>query len=312
MKAQTIPVLLAACLALSASSAIAGPRSVDCDEGDSLQVALDAGAGSAAPIEILVTDTCQEDLRVERNRVTILGDGLTTIDGRIRVFSVDNLVIRDLTVTGGISLWSSRTRFFFDMRIVDNGGTGILAADNSSVNCTRCTINGNREGMRLNSSRGSLTDTSVDFNNLAGEFSDGILVLQNSSLESVGGSISGNGNLGIRANWNSSIFVRGTQIESNGAYGIQMYNASGGDLTNARVLNNAGFGIEPGSNSALDMYGGDEASIDVAAESTVGPFECSGFWNRRAAPRSLVRCGSCALRSGNRIRRSDPGRLRQG
>jgi hypothetical protein len=330
------------CLTLVAPLAFAGPRTVSCDHGDLIQDAIDAGAGSAKPIEINVYGTCyEEDIRITRPRVSINGDGLTTIHGTIRVLNSNAVVIRDLTVTepdDGLRLVNSRVRLF-NVQIVDNESTGIFAADGSVIRTRGVTISGNREGIRLNRSHAGLGDTLVEFNNSAGEFSDGILVLQNSSLETDGGSISGNGNLGIRVNWNSSITIRGTHIESNGAYAVQMYNASGGDLSDAHVVGNTGFGIELGGNSALEMYGGevrgngwdgvlvsehsmlrlhgttitengghgifvfrdggvvtqgdteifgngeyfqvmcagDEASIDVADESTVEPFDCSGF-----------------------------------
>lgn len=335
-------VAIAAGLILAATSAHAGVRVVNCDEGDSLQNAIDSGAGSAKPIEINVYGTCyEEDIRINRPRVSINGDGLTTILGTIRVFNSNAIEIRDLTVTEadyGLRLVNSRVRLF-DVEIVDNDSTGIFASHGSVISTSGVTISGNREGIRLNRSHAGLRNTNVDFNDSAGEYSDGILVLQNSSLETNGGSISNNGNLGIRVNWNSSIVIQGTQIRSNGAYGIQMFNVSSGDLSNSQVLDNEGFGVELGGNSALEIYGGevrgnwwdgirvsehsmlrlhgttitengghgidisrdggvathgdtqvfgngayfqimctgDEASIDVADESTVEPFDCSGF-----------------------------------
>ena len=262
MKFSAFKTLLSftACLALVAPLAFAGPRTVNCDDGDLIQDAIDAGAGSAKPIEISVHGTCyEEDIRITRPRVRINGDGLTTIHGTIRVLNSNAIVISDLTVTepdDGLRLVNSRVRLF-NVQILDNDSTGIFAADSSVIRTRDVTISGNREGIRLNRSHAGLRDTNVEFNNSAGEFSDGILVLQNSSLESDGGSISGNGNLGIRVNWNSSITVRGTRIESNGAYAVQMYNASGGDLSDVHVVANAGFGIELGGNSALEMYGGE-------------------------------------------------------
>jgi len=245
-----------ACLTLFPTLAAAVPRVVNCDDGDSLQKALDAGAGSAAPTEIFVTGTCYEDPRIRRDRVSLNGDGFTVIEGRIRAFG-DQLTIRDLKVTDGISFRHSRARLF-DVQIVDNGdGFGMLVADNSSVSCDSCTISGNREGIRIEASHVSLSDTDVDFNDSAGEYSDGILVLQNSSLTSDGGSISNNGNLGLRVNWNSSIQVTGTEIASNGAYGILLQLGSIGALTDAKVTGNTGYGVEvSGGNAALEVFGG--------------------------------------------------------
>ena len=120
-------LLTTASLALSAPMAFAGPRAVDCDKGQSLQKAIDAGAGSAKVIEITVVGTCYEDIRIGRRGVRIYGDGLTTIDGRIRVFNSNSIEIRDLTITGpmeGLRLVNSRARLF-NVHIVDNESTGI-------------------------------------------------------------------------------------------------------------------------------------------------------------------------------------------
>lgn len=261
MKSCLIKIIssVTASLILFTPLAFAGPRVVDCNDGDSLQKALDSGAGSAKPIEITVVGTCYEDVRITRGHVRIYGDGMTTIEGRVRVFNSSAIQMSDLTITGpqeGLRLVNSRVRLF-GVHIVDNDSTGVVASDNSVIRARNVTVTGNREGIRLNRSHAGLVDTFVDFNNAAGEFSDGVLVLQNSSLATDGCSISGNGNLGIRVNWNSSITVRGSHVESNGAHGIQMFNASAGDLTHSYIQNNAGFGIELGGNSALEMYGGD-------------------------------------------------------
>jgi len=244
-----VSLILTACLALPA---MAGARSVNCDAGDSLQKALEAGAGSAAPIEIEVTGTCYGDLRLVRDGVSILGDGSTTIHGTLRMFGSRAIVIRDLTITGpgfGILMADSRARLF-DVHIVDNDSSGIQASDNSTVRLTRGEVNGNWEGVRLNQSNLNLRNTSVDSND-----TDGILLLHNSSLSAGNSSISGNGVLGIRANWNSSFYLAGSQVESN-TYGIQMVNASSGHLDDSRVGDNAQFGVELTGNSALEVWHG--------------------------------------------------------
>lgn len=244
-----VSLLFTTCLVLPA---MAGTHTVDCNAGESLQQALDAGAGSAKPIEIEVTGTCYEDLRLTRDGVSILGDGSTTIHGTLRMFGSRAVVLRELTITGpgfGILMADSRARIF-DSHIVDNGSSGIQASDNSTVRLIRSEVNGNWEGVRLNQSNLNLNNTSVDSNE-----TDGALVLQNSSLTAWNSSMSGNGVLGIRVNWSSSIFLIGSRVDSN-TYGIQMVTGSSGQLDDSRVVENAQFGIELTGNSALEVRHG--------------------------------------------------------
>ena len=244
-----VSLIFTTCLALPA---MAGARTVDCNAGESLQEALDAGAGSAKQIEIEVTGTCYGDLRLTRDRVSILGDGATTIHGTLRVFGSSGIVLRDLTITGpgfGILMSDSRARLF-DVHIVDNESSGIQASDYSTVRLTRGEVNGNWEGVRLNQSNLRLNNASVDSND-----TDGVLVLQNSSLTAGNSSISENGVLGIRVNWSSSIYLGGSRVESN-TYGIQMATGSSGSLNDSQVVNSTQFGIELTGNSALEVWRG--------------------------------------------------------
>ena len=185
MKFSVFKTLLSftTCLTLVAPLAFAGPRTVNCDHGDLIQDAIDAGAGSAKPIEINVYGTCyEEDIRITRPRVSINGDGLTTIHGTIRVLNSNAVVIRDLKVTepdDGLRLVNSRVRLF-NVQIVDNDSTGISAADGAVIRTRGVTISGNREGIRLNRSHAGLRDTLVEFNNSAGDYADGSRVGQHS------------------------------------------------------------------------------------------------------------------------------------
>ena len=253
---KAIALILAACLA---APAMAGARKVDCDTGDSLQTALESGEGSAAPIEIEVTGTCYGTFTMSRDRVTILGDGSSTIHGMLRIFGSQQVVIRDMIFTGprfGLFVVNSRVRIF-DTHIVDNDNSGVQARDNSVVRLAESQVTGNWEGVRINNSHLNLSDSSIDGND-----TDGVLVLQNSSLSANGGSMSHNGVLGIRVYANSSINLNGTLVELN-QYGIQMAMASSGDLNEVQVINNNEFGVELNNNSAMNIYSGQVGSNGV-------------------------------------------------
>ena len=72
-------------LVLAISTAFAGPRVVNCDEGDSLEDALLSGQGSAKELEITLIGSCYESFTISRDRVVIMGDGNTMIYGQIRI-----------------------------------------------------------------------------------------------------------------------------------------------------------------------------------------------------------------------------------
>ena len=52
------PLLAATVLLFTFGQAFAGARVVNCDDGDFLQEAIDAGSGSAKDADIFVTGTC--------------------------------------------------------------------------------------------------------------------------------------------------------------------------------------------------------------------------------------------------------------
>ena len=84
IKISNTPLLAIAGLTLVFGQAFAGEINVNCDEGDSLQKAIDSGAGSAARREIFVTGFCEENLLISRDRISFRGDGNTVISGRNR------------------------------------------------------------------------------------------------------------------------------------------------------------------------------------------------------------------------------------
>jgi hypothetical protein len=63
-------VLAAAALLFAFGQAFAAQRVVNCDDGDSLQEAIDAGEGSAKDVDIFVTGVCVGDLFVNKDRTT--------------------------------------------------------------------------------------------------------------------------------------------------------------------------------------------------------------------------------------------------
>jgi len=250
-----VTLLVATCFTLIVPQAFAGPRVVNCDDGGSLQRAIDSGAGSAKLIEIQLTGTCYENVTISRDLVSINGDGLTTIHGQVRLFGAGQIVFRDLTITGpgfGIRAANSRVRLF-GVEIVGNDDSGIFATESSSVRLNSSVISGNHGlyGLQLDHSSANLVDTEV-----SGNESDGIGVFHNASLQAQGGSITGNNSLGIFVRMSSTANLNGTHVWGNGAYGILMDMASAGEFRDVHLNANAVHGFELSGNSVLNFTGG--------------------------------------------------------
>lgn len=246
---------LASCLLLAATAAQAGVRSVNCDEGDSLQAAIDAGAGSARFIEIALSGSCHENIGISRDGVSIIGDEDATIFGRVRLFSADNIYLENVKLTGpldGLSVVNGRARLS-EVHIAGNEGHGVFVSQGGVLVMTGCIVEHNaRSGIVLNNSSSRIRFSTVQNN---GE--DGILVTNNGSLVFDTGEINyhENGN-GIRAMNSASIDVSDTHIGWNSPSGIALSLGSTGIVDGSYANGNAGFGVELHSNSALQMTGG--------------------------------------------------------
>jgi len=250
-----VTLLAAVCFTLIAPQALAGSRVVNCDDGGSLQKAIDSGAGSAKPIDIQLTGTCYENVTISRDLVSINGDGLTTIYGQVRLFGAAQIVFRNLTITGpgfGIRAANSRVRLL-GVGIIGNDDSGIFATESSSVRLSNSVISGNHGpyGVHLDYSSANLVDTEV-----SGNESDGIGVFHNASLLTQGGSITGNNSLGIFVRMNSTANLDRTHVSGNGAYGLLLDMASAGEFREVHLNENAVHGFELSGNSVLNFTGG--------------------------------------------------------
>lgn len=252
----SIPVLVAFVLVGLSVPAEGGVREVNCNEGDSLQKAIERGGGSALPIEIHVSGECVETIAVRRSNVAIVGDEGTTIVGHFRVFGSDNVRIQNLTVTGsgnGITTVHSRVRIF-DVHLIGNDGYGLAVRGGSSLTMRNGSISGNHggSGLLLETSSANLSNVDVSWN-----ASDGIVVNINSTLTMVGGGVNNHWNgAGIRAYLSSAVELVGLTVELNSLGGLLMTNASGGVANNSHFNENGSFGVLLSENSMLEMAGG--------------------------------------------------------
>ena len=248
-------VAIAAGLILAATSAHAGVRVVNCDEGDSLQNAIDAGAGSAKAIEIELYGTCEEDIRISRDGVLISGDGPATIDGDVRLYNSDGTTLEYLNLTGsgaGLRVVHSRARLRF-VNIFGNAEEGVSVLQNGMLVCIGCRIEYNTaEGVILDNGSARLRNTLVEHNG-----GDGINVSNNGYLNLDGGGVNYHENgIGIRATRSSSIYLNETHIGVANPIGILLGLGSAGSMENSYANANAQVGVLLENNSAFEVIGG--------------------------------------------------------
>ena len=246
------PLLVATALFFICGQALAGVRTVDCDDGDSLQKAIDAGGGSAALIEIFVTGTCEEDLLITRDRVVIDGDRNTVIDGQVRIRGANNILIRNLTITGsgdGITASFARIRLI-NVHLVGNDNYGVALRNGGLVYLRNGSIANNHGdvGLLIESGDGQLSNVEVSDNDV-----DGIVVNVNGNLTMIGGSVSlHEQGTGITANMSSTMELEGVIVNNNLA-GIYVSMGSAAAINNSTINNNFSIGIAAIDNSSAEI-----------------------------------------------------------
>jgi len=252
IKISNAPLLAIAGLTLVFGQAFAGEINANCDEGDSLQKAIDSGAGSAAQREIFVTGFCEGDLLISRDNIALLGDGNTMISGNIRVRGSDGLTIRDLSITGpgdGISASVSRI-FMTNVHIVGNYGNGIALRWGGAISLRRGSIADNLGdiGFLIENGHGDLIDTDVSSN-----ANDGIVVNANGSLTVTGGEVDlHERGTGITAKLSSSVELDGVSV-SNNETGISVLAGSVAAINNSTIDRNTRTGVFVSTSSSATI-----------------------------------------------------------
>jgi hypothetical protein len=257
MKTRVSPGLIGITivLALFAAPALAGKHIVNCDKGQSLQKAILSGHSSAAPVEIRVFGTCQEDIELTRDNVSIIGDGNTTLVGHIRIASSDEVWLRDLTITGpgpGVTVFNGRTRFT-RVNLVGNEGVGVFGRQGALIRFvdSQISVNHGESGADLEHSFLLLGGTEVN-----GNWGDGITLSSNSSVRLQDSWIHMNQGTGIHARLSSVVEAITSQINENGAVGIYLRTGSSGEIRDSGLAANGTQGLEVTGHSTVDVYGG--------------------------------------------------------
>ena len=244
-----------ACSMLIGGPAAAKPRIVDCDAGDSLQEAIDAGAGSAKPIDIVLSGNCYENIRITRDNVSIDGDYDATIIGNMRLYAADNFNLVNVKLTGpgdGIRVVNGRARLI-DVHIAQNEAAGVNVRQSGMVVLDNCIVEENTEGgVIVDNASARFRDSTIENNG-----GEGIFVTNNGFLRFDGGSVIHHENgSGIIAANGSTIAVSDSHVGGNNPVGIALYMGSTGSVSNTDAGGNAALGIDLENNSTLEFFEG--------------------------------------------------------
>jgi hypothetical protein len=260
---------------LLGSQAGAVDKKVDCDKGQTITKALESADRTAETLAISVTGTCEEFVRIGRDRVSIESENGATVIGQITIFGPSNVTLRNLTITGpgnGLRIFGGRTRVF-NVNLIQNEENGIFAADGAVVRFEdgQITDNNGDFGVLLNNSEAQISSSLV-----SGHRQDGLAVTLNSSLTIVASNVSGN-SVGISISRTSSLELIETEVTGNHVFGVLLSNNSSGTLVNPTITNNARQGLELGFNSSADVLdgwitGNGENGIYLSFHSMVGVF----------------------------------------
>lgn len=236
--------------ALAMSPAQAGTKTVNCDEGESLQAALETGKGSAAPIEIELIGFCEEEITIPRDRVTIVGIDGATIVGQVNSNGASLVTLQDLTITGagrGVNAFGGRMRLI-DVNLIENSRHAVFAIHGAVIRLIRGQVGNNGSGMVAHGSNLALRSTDV-----FGHPDFGVAATDNSFASIRGGSLTGNGE-GVYGN-NSVVTVSGTWIGDNDGMGISLGGART-TLDDVTISGNGSIGLYLNFTGSAAVYGG--------------------------------------------------------
>lgn len=245
----------AAFLVLAFSTAFAGPRVVNCDEGDSLEDAILSGQGSAKELEITLMGTCYESFTISRDRVVITGDGNSTIYGQVRIIDAGPVEFSNVTISGeghGVDLVNGRVRLIAT-QLVGNERFGIRARYGSVVTIRDGTVTGNEGAFGIYGEDATLQLFRTE---ITGNAETGIGIQDNSRLRmNLGGVTDHVNGSGVTAVMGSALLFENTTIARNADTGVYIDAASSARIDDSEVTDNSRQGVQVQGNSTLIFAG---------------------------------------------------------
>jgi len=203
-------------LTCSVALAIAAPvladqvRTVDCSRSTIGRV-LENKEDKAKPLVLRIRGTCAEHVTVDRDDVTLEGDGAgVTINGSITIDTGRRAVVSNLTVTNatgdGVTVVNGGSATIRDSNMVDNGGYGVSVRNAAFALAERNVL-----------SRNGRTDTQAS----------GIFVGTGSMVRGLQNVMEGNANAGIEVGDSATYRSEGDAVTSfpSGRASLDIYRA---------------------------------------------------------------------------------------
>lgn len=254
---------IAAAIFVSGMSAAVSPHTqsftVDCSRGQTISSALEQG-DSRKPMVLTIRGTCNENVLIGRDDVTLQGDPKTgaMVNGpssTLPTISVNaaRVVIDRLTVTGG--------------------GQGIQVQGLWSMAITNCQIqNTALSGIYLRFGHARIVNNTIQNAGRNGvELTEGSAALLDNNL------IQYNTIAGVQAQGNSTVNARGNTISANGSNGVALTLGSQGSLNGNTITVN---GTDPTiRGNGILVVGGSQATISgntISGNGTVSAEQSSG------------------------------------
>lgn len=256
---------IAALLSISLSAGASGwnwPDSavkevhVNCDDGQTLEAAIDRADWTARPFIINFTGTCVENISIGRSRLSLDGGGTGQIVGQVRSFGA-RITLRNLTITGpgvgyistggrtrllnvhlvdneqeGLSISGNGVVFFRNGTVVNNGLEGV-AVESGTLDASNVHISENSSGIEATMARIALENSDVVNNR-----GRGIDASMNSAVRLVDGAFNENDGVGVVVDGSSSLYTERVDVSWNGSSGISVRFNSDADIVDSTFSHN--------------------------------------------------------------------------
>lgn len=244
------------------AAAQSGTRNVNCDQGKTIGAALEQAEDHE--LTIVITGTCQENVVIARDRVTLLaahsGAGVNGPNAAASTILVRGaqVTIDGLTITGGSNGITGIGAGQLTVRncAVTAGRSGIVFIEGTSGSVDACTVENNpRHGVLVERAIGAVTNSTV-----TGNAQFGVIVTSGGTGRIgvtttgafAGNTISGNRSAGVQVTTGSSAVVADNTISGNGflpngsagtlPFGVSVFHSQA-HLAKNTITNNAGSGV---------------------------------------------------------------------
>ena len=245
---------IATALAAPASAARTLTWTVDCARGQSISRALEH-APPGLKLALIVRGTCNENVRIDRDDVTLQGDPATgaTVNGPSATsptidIAANRITIDWLTVTGGgagINIYGASDVRIGNSVIRNTGLDGISINESQAISVGSSKVQ-YASGIGIVANRGgvSINNSEIQFNKVAG-----VHIGSGSRLQATGNTFGANGSHGLGVFNDSVAMLWDTKITGNGTdptaffrQGVYIY-FSHAEFRDGTIADNAGAGV---------------------------------------------------------------------